>query len=163
MKKLATAAFAATLLLPAQTRAADYSLLLMGPSYHTLRADNQGRIYNNSNEGLGVRVRLRQKNYLSLGAYRNSYSHPSVFAEYDFMPVSFGKFQAGLGVGIVTGYQRYLAGGAITPLAGVVASYAFSPNSMLLVRAIPLFNGRTWGGSAKHGVVFNFALSVKLE
>lgn len=161
MNKLAIAAFAATLILPVQARAADYSLLLMGPSYHSIATSVSGVRLNNATYGLGGEVQFNPDSAIDFGAYRNSYSHPSVFVEYDYTPLHYGRFSAGIGAGLATGYQKFRGHGYANVVAGVLVKYNLSPSEAIEVRVLPQWR-TMYGRLTKEGVIVNLAVSVKL-
>lgn len=130
---------------------------LMGPSFHTVKGDIGGRIYNNATYGVGAGFELGQMASIEAGVYRNSFCKASVYIEFDYIPLSVGRVHIGAGAGVVSGYQRFSGGGYLTPMCGAVISYDLKNGDRLKLRVIPLFNGPSFKESTKFGGLFNIA------
>lgn len=135
---------------------------LMGPSFHTVKADIDGREYNNATYGVAAGLDLGQKASIEAGVYRNSFYRASVYVEFDYMPLSVGRVRIGAGAGVVSGYQRFSGGGYLTPMCGAVISYDLTNGDRLKLRVIPLFNGPSFKESTKFGGLFNIAYVHRL-
>lgn len=140
-------------------KAAD--LEIIGPSYHTIKAPNVGKDFNNATYGIALRVPVQGDFSITGGVYKNSYWKNSVFLEGDYLPLRLGTLSLGVGAGLVTGYQQYDGGGVLKPMAGIVADWQVTPAVGVVVRVMPL-DVVAWGGKpARLGAVANMAFMVR--
>ncbi len=115
--KLSLAFIAFFLSTTAQAGCEELSVLVMGPSWHS-ESTVKGMNVHNDTYGFGVGC-----DNLYVGAYRNSFRDDSYFVAGLWEPESlqFDRFQAGVGGGVVTGYDK-----SVTPVRlGRVAAMAY--------------------------------------
>lgn len=146
------AAFAA-----APSHAAPVSVEIIGPSYHSVKKDTTGYTYNNFTPGLGIGYTMTDNLTASAGVYRNSFKHPTWFAELDYTPFHYGRFDFGAGAGLVTGYKAFNGGHRVQPMAGFVARYHIQPTAAVELRVVPFCNGVDPKHSTAFGALFNIA------
>lgn len=92
-------------------------------SHHFESADDylgDGEDFNEFNPGIGIEVQWRPRHAFAAGYYRNSVDDDSLYALYQYTPLSLGRFvRVGGMLGVVTGYPGYNDGG-IAPGGGLV-------------------------------------------
>lgn len=80
----------------------------------------EGEDFNEFNPGLGIEVQWRPKHAVAAGYFRNSVDDDSLYALYQYTPLSLGRFvRVGGMLGLVTGYPGYNDGNA-APAGGFV-------------------------------------------
>ena len=83
---------------------------------HHFDARTNGKQWEESNYGLGLRRELSADWSLQGGVYRNSLGRTTLYATADWTPLQHGAFSAGVFAGVRTGYEKRLqaaAGGLV--------------------------------------------------
>lgn len=130
---------------------------LIGPSFHTVKADIDGRVYNNATYGVGLGVTMGQYSSIEIGIYRNSFYKASIYTEFDYTPIRFGRLNFGGGVGLVSGYQKFSGGGYLIPMGGAVVDYDIKAGDKVRLRIIPLWNAPSLKQATGFGALFNIS------
>lgn len=99
----------------AHAASGDYSLVVHGASYHTVKRQS-GPAWNQVNPGMGLRYELDDTLSVQVGAYKNSYYRKSIYAGLDWTPIKMGRVELGGFIGGATGYAEkagVLGGGLV--------------------------------------------------
>ena len=87
---------------------AETSLIIHGVSKHS-----GSKIYNESNEGVGVRHQVDTDLSVQAGTYNNSFNRRSTYVLANYTPLHYGGFSAGVFSGLSTGYRSDVIGGLV--------------------------------------------------
>lgn len=83
-------------------------------SYHFDEHDDDD--FNEFNIGAGYNYEFNSKTYAVIGAFNNSYDKLSVYAGAKWLPIDIKFFKAGIGGGVVTGYEDDTDANAVQPI-----------------------------------------------
>ena len=72
-------------------------------TYHFERDRDKHR--NGNNYGIGVEYHLTEKHWLGGGVFRNTYEGYSPYLGYAWVPWDWGRYKAGISIGLAGGYE----------------------------------------------------------
>lgn len=113
--------------------AASLSLVLHGFSLHATDYDDNGRKWDETNYGMGLRYEVNKDWAMQGGFYQNSQHRTSVYAGVDWLPLHVGPFSAGGGLGIATGYSL----APVVPVATLNVRATLASRVDVMVRYLP--------------------------
>lgn len=90
---------------PAHAESGDTSVIVHGLSHHT-KPRAEGRQWNETNTGIGLRYEFTDDISIQGGVYKNSINKQSIYGSLDYTPFSQGPFHFGGYAGVANGYEN---------------------------------------------------------